>query len=68
MSDVNYLGLVLAAIHGNVEIGHLRYGQSVIHYSRETFGRDLTARSEESLALSTSRLILVFGFVSYMYT
>ena len=29
VSDVNYLGLVLAAIHGNVEIGHLRYGQSV---------------------------------------
>ena len=70
-SNVKYLCLVLAAIHRNVQIGHLRYSQSVIDChlcSQETFGRDLTARSEESLALSTSRLILVFGFVSYMYT
>ena len=68
---VKYLGLVLAAIHRNVQIGHLRCKHSVIDCHpcwQETFGRDLTARSEESLALSTSRLILSFGFVSYMYT
>ena len=71
MHDVNYLGLVLAAVHRNVQIGNLRDKHSTINRhlgSQETFGRDLTARSEESFALSTSRLIRVFGFVSYMYT
>ena len=69
---VDYLGLVLAAVHRNVQIGNLGDKHSVIDCyssnSQETFGRDLTARSEESLALSTRRLIRVFGFVSYMYT
>ena len=69
----NYLGLVFAAVDRNVQIGNLgeKHSTKLIDQHlgwEETFGRDLTARSEESLALSTSRLILVFGFVSYMYT
>ena len=69
----NYLGLVFAAVDRNVQIGNLgeKHSTKLIDQHlgwEETFGRDLTARSEESLALSTSRLILVLGFVSYMYT
>ena len=69
----NYLGLVFAAVDRNVQIGNLgeKHSTKLIDQHlgwEETFGRDLTARSEESLALSTNRLILVLGFVSYMYT